>query len=158
MKAFTRFRLPNSKETKEISGSWRAISVENEVEQGFLVSTFTGEFYLLDEDTRLTEAFSEPKFIDEFDLKKTNYLECVESLIDKMRDNEFEKIVFSRIKSIPTEMLIDLAFENISKAHPDKFCYQTLMPDGTWWLGATPETLVSLNGTDLKTMAFSTSV
>ncbi len=85
-----------------------------------------------------------------------SYKEYVGKAIAQLQnaDGELSKIVLSKIIEQPKgdESLGELFFA-LKKANPRVFIYIIKLPDGSVWLGATPEVLLSSNGDSMQTMS-----
>lgn len=85
---------------------------------------------------------------------KEKHLKIVEKAIDKLCSGELKKVVISRSelqdfkKKEPLEW-----FNKVCNLYPNTFCYCWFHPKVGMWLGATPETLISLSQNHFKTMA-----
>lgn len=78
----------------------------------------------------------------------------VAKAIEVIKESEVGKIVISRKIDIPTETIdITIYLERLLEAYPTAFCYLWHHPSIGTWLGATPETLVSIKDVNLSTMA-----
>jgi isochorismate synthase len=86
--------------------------------------------------------------------QKLNHINLVKKGIDAIKKNTFQKVVLSRMESVnleksdPIEILKNLL--NIYKA---AFVYCWYHPKVGLWLGATPETLVKIEGKQFSIMA-----
>lgn len=146
-----------------------------DIESGFIFSPFLSndkfptillrpDFYLkgFDEIGRFAEddgrEISTPIFDSATNYTSTtykNYIEGCESIINRIKSGEAEKVVFSRLKVLPNnggkspgELLLRLK-EN----YPRAFCYLFYTPQSGYWIGATPETFLRKEKSGIKTMA-----
>lgn len=70
------------------------------------------------------------------------------------QEADFKKVVLSRREEIPFESFDKLqVFMQLLKAYPNANCYLWYHPEVGCWMGATPETLLSLYRNQCKTMA-----
>lgn len=79
---------------------------------------------------------------------KERYKQSVEKAISEIKAGNFAKIVLSRTKSLTYSERFDpfLAFKKLCNAYPSAFVSLVNLPEmGESWLGATPETLVSID-------------
>lgn len=90
------------------------------------------------------------------EISREEYLESCNSLIEKIRNGDADKVVLSRIiisknrdkQPNPAEIFIRLKV-----SYPNTFCYLFYTSQTGLWMGASPENLVQQNGDMLKTMA-----
>jgi isochorismate synthase len=98
-----------------------------------------------------------PKSLPPSDTKtKDDFIRMVEDAITAIDENDFEKVVPSRIKKIPIADNFDIltAFKKLCKAYPNTMVSLVHIPGIGTWLGASPEILVSVeNGSIFKTVA-----
>jgi len=85
---------------------------------------------------------------------ETAFETLVNTAIQKIRSGATKKIVCSRKFQIPVsdESGVKILFDTIKNYH-DAFTYGFYHPRLGFWIGATPETLIDVNGTTFKTMA-----
>lgn len=78
----------------------------------------------------------------------------VAKAVEKIKNNEFKKVVLSRKEeiTIPEFNLID-TFKKLIVSYPTAMVYVWFHPKVGLWIGATPETLVKINGADFETMS-----
>jgi len=88
-------------------------------------------------------------------INKTTYLEKVKHLIDQIKHSELDKIVFSRVisKEIVEHYNWAAHFERLCQKYPDAFVYFIALEKKHFWIGATPEILVSYENGLGETMA-----
>ncbi|MFN8356955.1 MAG: chorismate-binding protein [Spirosomataceae bacterium] len=80
--------------------------------------------------------------------EKSHYTAIVEEAVKRIHQGEFQKVVLSRTKQIPlpTDFDINQVFDQLCEAYPNAFVSAVWLPEqGEIWLGATPETLVSVD-------------
>lgn len=89
------------------------------------------------------------------DVKSKNlHLDLVKKGIDAIRQNALQKVVLSRCESVNLEIHSPITiFKKLIALYPNAFVYCWFHPKVGLWLGATPETLVQINGRRFKTMA-----
>jgi isochorismate synthase len=86
----------------------------------------------------------------------SDFSELVKKSVAAIADNKFEKVVPSRTKSIslPEEFDIVETFQKLSQAYSTALISFVSVPGIGHWLGATPETLVTVEGKNIfKTVA-----
>lgn len=78
----------------------------------------------------------------------------VQKGIDAIKQGDLKKVVLSRSEKVelydPDALRI---FKNLLQKYPQAFVYIWFHPETGYWLGATPETLLSTERTKFKTMA-----
>lgn len=84
---------------------------------------------------------------------KKHHLALVQNGIDAIEAGQFKKAVLSRSfntssKKSPTEI-----YKNLLNTYPNAFAYWWYHPKVGMWMGATPETLLRVEGNKLHTMA-----
>lgn len=87
---------------------------------------------------------------------KEHFIKMVEDAVLGVEENHFEKVVPSRFKRIPLPEGFDAmqAFRRLCHAYPNTLVSFVHVPGVGSWLGASPETLVSVgNGSVFKTVA-----
>lgn len=83
---------------------------------------------------------------------KNEYLEKCCFFIEHIKKGEFSKLILSRIKLKDFDTDLKSVFNNLCDKYPSAFVYLTSF-DGEFWMGASPERLVSIEGKKLKTVA-----
>jgi isochorismate synthase len=95
--------------------------------------------------------------ITENEIDKSNFIQQVNLALDSINEEDFEKVVLSRSKSIErTDSYSPIDhFKKLCDSYPTAFCSLTYLPwDNELWIGATPERLVSQDENGIfKTMA-----
>lgn len=131
--------------------------VEGEHEKGFIRADIWGDTDSINWEEVMAlqdnQAFNEdcPE-----SMVKSDYLNSVQTIVDRLQeDPELEKVVFSRIMKIdkPNNFRETDVFERFSKAYSSAFSYILNIPNKGRWMGASPETLVQIENTRLRTMA-----
>jgi len=100
-----------------------------------------------------TQIFDTPK--NYTSTSYANYIEGCESIIDRIKNGEAEKVVYSRLKVIPdkgTKSLGELLL-GLKEKYPAAFCYLFYTSQTGFWMGATPETFLRKENSNIKTMA-----
>ncbi len=77
------------------------------------------------------------------EIKKEEYLNQLEKIIDKISEGEYEKIVLSRVKNINGSFTrnLNMIFHLLCESYPHSFVYMTHFKDHCW-AGASPEPLI----------------
>ncbi len=86
--------------------------------------------------------------------KKLVYIELVRKAISVLKAREMEKVVLSRREEVELEEKDPLQlFKELLNIYPTAFVYCWFHPKVGCWLGATPETLLKVEGNRFNTMA-----
>lgn len=164
-KPFAVYRKPNSSVGIGLfQKTYTLHQVETFEENGFVLAPFYEGVKLLiplAESAILTEQL-ENQLIDLPEIT-LNYQdreagEAFESLVTRciaaIEEGQFAKVVPSRKEAVPFD-LVDVCalFQKIASTYPTAFCSMVYHPEVGLWVGATPESLLSLKGDKLHTMA-----
>jgi isochorismate synthase len=86
--------------------------------------------------------------------EKQHHMNLVQKGIEAIDANQFQKVVLSRQESVSLSANNPiLIFKRLLKTYPSAFVYCWFHPKVGLWLGATPETLLKLEGNRFSTMA-----
>lgn len=90
-----------------------------------------------------------------YSLTKDEYLEQAKYLVEVLKGGDLRKIVLSRVvkHQLPSEFNWAELFQNLLQAYPKAFVYYASLPGFGNWIGATPETLFSLEVDHAETVA-----
>ncbi len=146
-------------DNQEVEDNFEGKSVEKEI--------FEKKFLATDNDTTFIN--SQEKIVTENTAKNENFntehsiynemlfAKMVSNAIDAIDRGEVKKVVLSRTKNITLSDTFDVvqAFKKLCDSYPNAFISLVYLPDyQCFWLGATPETLVSMDKEDLfRTMS-----
>tara|TARA_B110000046_G_scaffold54366_1_gene60806 strand:- start:46027 stop:47091 length:1065 start_codon:yes stop_codon:yes gene_type:complete len=85
---------------------------------------------------------------------KEEYLKIVEKAIEQIRLGHLKKVVISReeLLKVPDFNLIEV-YKKLLRTYKNAFVYAWFHPKVGLWLGATPETLLSIENTSFTTMS-----
>jgi isochorismate synthase len=88
------------------------------------------------------------------DTDKEAYIRLIQDAVIKINTGEFEKVVLSRVKSVPGNYTLHLAeiFQILCDSYPDAFIYLFCV-NGQCWTGATPEPFICSHEDDLNTVS-----
>ena len=87
-------------------------------------------------------------------LQKQIHIKLVERGVEAIKNNQFKKVVLSRTESVSLSENNPIAiFKNLLKNYASAFVYCWYHPKVGLWLGATPETLVKIEGQRFSIMA-----
>jgi isochorismate synthase len=84
---------------------------------------------------------------------KEAYIKRVESAIQLIKNNKFNKIVYSRYKFIPSTAQPLTIFESLCDNFSNAFVYLLNSPEFGMWCGASPEILIQEKNNSWQTMA-----
>ncbi len=86
---------------------------------------------------------------------KEEYCKIVEEAIDKICSGYIEKVVLSRVKKITTESGKNplKVFHKLCIKYPSAFVSLVYIPENLLWITASPELLISANGSEIKTVS-----
>jgi isochorismate synthase len=163
---FVAYRKPNSSELIALCQKKNKIHyVENYDEVGFVFAPFDDSeksiLIPLEFSEKIKASFTVKNLVKSknidfiFNSKdKEQHIKLVEKGISSIKNNVFKKVVLSRIESvnIPENNLIK-TFENLLNNYPLAFVYCWYHPKIGLWLGATPETLIKIEGNQFSMMA-----
>lgn len=96
---------------------------------------------------------SKVDFTEENPNNKALHLKLVAKGVEAIQGGAFDKVVLSRAKAIKIEASPLSIFKGLLQQYPNAFVYCFYHPKVGVWLGATPETLIKVDGNKLKTMA-----
>lgn len=85
---------------------------------------------------------------------KTAYSEAFKKYLEALKSAQLDKAILSKIvmKERNSASLFSV-FNQLTTKYPSAFSYFISLPSGEIWMGATPELLLSYEGSTLKTMA-----
>lgn len=164
-KPFAVYRKPNSTTAVGLFQKTYALcEVTTFEEQGFVFAPFAEgkRFYIpLAESAIIKETLSNTSYeltdvvLDYEDKEaKEAFEDLVNRCINAIKEQKFGKVVPSRQENIPYEVEdLGLLFQKLCSTYPTAFCSLVYHPEIGLWMGATPETLLSVKNNTLKTMA-----
>ncbi|WP_075343630.1 isochorismate synthase [Tenacibaculum agarivorans] len=86
--------------------------------------------------------------------QKQNHIDLVGKSIEAIDNHLFRKVVISRTESVELkEFNVVNTFKKLVVKYPTAFTYLWFHPKVGLWMGATPETLLEVKGTEFKTMS-----
>ncbi|MDF0479372.1 isochorismate synthase [Vagococcus sp. PNs007] len=145
-----KFLIHTSKRGTDVTFNFQATN-EEELNKAWAAA----QGMLLDLTTLKFKTDSLPTTIKQEDVKPTEWLKLVDKTIDHLKsDNPLDKIVLARHLSLSAESdyPTHLILENLAKQQPNTYLFY-LEKDGTTFLGATPERLLSADETTFQTVA-----
>ena len=163
---FVTYRKPNSNEVKAmLQHNDELHKVSDYNESGFVFALFddSDEAVLIPSDNSETiqyesvmlSATEESQLIIPTDeTSKGFHINLIQKGIDSINDNHLKKVVLSRpeVVEVSDSNPITL-FKKLLQTYPTAFVYCWYHPTVGLWLGATPETLLRVEGNRFETMA-----
>jgi isochorismate synthase len=162
---FVIYKKPNTELIKGLFQNDRKLNLsDNLSETGFVFTSFDGINKIVIPKNGSQEITIEfipqtvpliPKIESQIDESaKNNFEFIVSKAINEIENGTFSKVVLSRkeIISLPNFDLNSL-FVKLANAYPTAFAYCWFHPEIGLWMGATPETLLKVNGNIFQTVA-----
>ena len=162
---FVAYRKPKS---KKINGVFcktdDLIFTEDFSDSGFVFSPFYANersiLFPIENSDLITQEYNfdfsstHIKLLDTSNLDKKEHVDLVQKTIDKIKESELKKIVVSRKEEVLISdfKIIDI-YKKLLESYTNAFVYMWYHPKIGLWLGATPETLLEINGDKFKTMS-----
>jgi isochorismate synthase len=170
---FVSYRLPSENDTTTLAGG---CFVSDPEERKHDIRFVIAPFDALSEKTRFyipeiilagkeSETDKLPNFVNETTQTQTesapvvsgfnSYINQAEYLIEEMKNDKLQKVVLSRVMEYVPDCQIDpiKLFQNACDRNPKAFVYLFSAAEGSYWLGATPETLLKTEAGKGFTMA-----
>lgn len=162
---FVAYRKPNEKSVFSFFLKDAELNfVSNFKEKGFVFAPFNSDekavlfplekAFILSEEVK-TDAYDLNEiFFTADDTSKEKHLKIVENAIKKIKSGDLQKVVISReeVLQLPELDLIDI-YKNLLYTYRNAFVYVWFHPKVGLWFGATPETLLNVEGTKFNTMS-----
>lgn len=176
---FVSFRLPNETDIQtwiQLSGKFNFVEHFHEVadKSGFVYAPFhrktnlpltffepelifeneNFDIALINEIVEKEQLYPEYKFESPFEIDKQEYFVQAKTIIDSL-NRDFPKAVLSRIQSENKSEVFcgGEFFINLQREYPTAFCHIINVPGAGVWTGATPETLIRINGNLAQTIS-----
>lgn len=162
---FVLYRMPNS---ETVLGLFQqnsdAYSVEETTQEGFMFSPFNhkkASFFIPNAscDSVTFQILKKEDTIEDYHINHTNkeaahHIELVQKALDKIQDSILQKVVISRKKEVQFKNFqLSTLIDNLFSSRHTAFRYLWFHPATDFWCGASPETLVKLEGNNFSTMA-----
>jgi isochorismate synthase len=163
-KPFVLFSKPEKRSIKAYIQTSTDTNIINDYsESGFVFAPFDSEkdsYYIpLETSTVLEveqtefELATETSLIDSID-STYNHSNFVSKAIKEINLSPLEKVVLSRVFKFNLQGSNPLeTFKKLAQNYPSAFTYCWFHPETGYWLGASPESLLKLDGKSLSTMA-----
>jgi len=162
---FVMYRLPNAKTIKALLQEDNVLhTVKNFSETGFVFAPFNVEndsvlIPLERAELISTDYISEKINLDTASKSKGNgnrrdHIELIEKGLSDLQSGDLTKVVLSRVEEHKLQDFnIQKIFNTLLNLYETAFVYCWYHPKVGLWIGATPETLLSLSNNLLKTMS-----
>lgn len=161
---FVSYRKPNKNKVKSIYQSDDIVHELNDFsEEGFVFAPFDStQRTILIPFSKVNEVTFEPNVkvvTSEYKVSSSEDIviqheKLVNKTIEAIEDDGFQKIVISRKEEVTIDNTNPIVlFERLLNSYRNAFVYVWYHPKVGCWLGATPETLLQVNGTSFKTMS-----
>ncbi len=163
---FVAYRKPNETRVKAFLQMGNSlIHTKNFIESGFVFAPFNGrdDAVLIPlEGSNIIESEIVASNIDVksnlhcgfLDSDKNDHIELVHKGIETINSGKLKKVVLSRKEVLSIDNIDSIViFQRLLNAYNSAFVYIWFHPKVGLWLGATPETLLSLKGKRLSTMS-----
>ena len=162
---FAVYRKPNSDVTSGFFQQNNTLfCIKNYTESGFIFAPFDDKNDAILIPENQSEFFEEklPFFTDfnintdflDNEISKENYIDLIEKAIENIQKKRFEKVVVSRKEFIKIEDFNILeTYQKLLQKYLNAFVYVWYHPKVGLWLGATPETLLTISDSSFETMS-----
>ncbi len=163
---FVVYRKPNNNGIKALLQNSNDLHIiEDYSEKGFVFAPFDDskdailipikDSESIESDFVISNTSEKPQSIfKNSDSSKQHHLSLVKNGIEAIKNGEFKKVVLSRCEHVELseENPIHI-YKHLLQNYPTAFVYCWYHPKIGLWLGATPETLIKIEGSRFKTMA-----
>jgi len=158
MTAFVAYRLPNQPKITIQKGHHQQYHSLSDIttENGFVFNAFDGHsnFIITDlEDCKPKDFIIHKDPKDKQILSKKKYLSLCNTLIENLKAKHFDKVILSRIESTQTNLNAFEIFDKLNQTYSNTFNYLISIKNVGCWIGATPELLVDIENTAIKTVS-----
>jgi isochorismate synthase len=163
---FCIYRKPNQSQITAIFQSEDALhSVVDFSENGFVFAPFqfeNGAVLLKPDEIFVTQLeHSEHSSFGEIQLSeigRNDHLELIKKGIEEINTGRLSKVVLSRKLEAETKLSPPEIFTQLLQHYPNAFCYLFHHPKIGTWCGATPETLMTIQNREIKTMSLAATL
>lgn len=155
LKSFLAYKFPGEDLLVQL-GTWRKSKLGQK--SGFVISDAHAEhFWCFDVQGDMTLAELDISHLEDLNLpviEENAYLNSARQMIEQMKDEEVEKVVYSRLKSVSFDAKnFSVVFDSLCKVYPNNLNYCLFNPDLGFWMGSTPEILIKGQFPQFKSMA-----
>ena len=155
---FVLYQLPNQPLVKGLFQNNTALNyTSNFLESGFVFSPFDGDKSILLAPDVIKEADFEREALDlnkslaTIKEDKATHIKLVEKAITTIKAKVLKKVVVSRKIEVATKKDEFKIFKDLLNTYPNAFKYLWYHPKIGMWIGATPETLLKVEGNTFTT-------
>ena len=162
---FVAYHKPNTDNVSAFFMEDIALSfVSNFEEKGFVFAPFNSDekaiifseekSLMMSEELQLEAYVLQDTILKSDTLSKEKHIKIVKKALEKIKTHELQKVVVSReeLLDISEFDLVEL-YKKLLSSYKNAFVYVWFHPMVGLWLGATPETLLNIEGTSFKTMS-----
>ncbi len=163
---FVVYRKPNKSDINGLLQSHdKLISIKDFTEKGFVFAPFddaeTSVLIPFDDSEVISLPSLMPSVVGTFqhsnfmnEEEKCRHIHLVNKGVEAIKENKFEKVVLSRQEHVSTkETNPIIIFKKLLSTYTSSFIYCWYHPKVGLWLGATPETLIKIEGSQFSIMA-----
>lgn len=162
---FVVYRKPNAKEVLALfSKNDSLFLLEDFSDSGFVFAPFDAkekpiffpfnEFDFFSENINFIDEPIVKNNFSETEFQKENHQKIVEKAIQEIKNGSFQKVVISRKESLSFKNFdVVLTYKKLLQNYPNAFVYVWFHPKVGLWLGATPETLLTVENLRFETMS-----
>ncbi len=164
---FVIFKKPNEKDISAYLNKSSEVIKGNEFkEAGFVFSPFVDSsknaiWFSAASSDIFTAELNSNEFVNrsvthfnETDDNKEKHISRIEKSLKKLSSGALQKVVISRVETLIIDKQTPIEwFKNMCSLYPNTYCYCWYHPKVGMWLGASPETLISLHKNSFKTIA-----
>lgn len=162
---FVTYRKPNTSKTRGwFQQNDNLITSENYNESGFIFAPFDSkkkailipknQSTYIEEETTFDTILANNTNHTPDTTSEENHIQLVEKGIAAIKNQQFKKVVLSRKEKVEiADFNLIETFQKLLSNYPTAFVYVWYHPKVGMWLGATPETLVSIQNKNFTTMA-----
>lgn len=158
IKSIALYRMPDESDYYCLTSQLPFAKNSNKKE-GFFFSEFeNGTIYSLQDYKITTNNWpSFTSFLSENpkETVKNEYLESVTLISELIQKEEFEKVVFSKVKLVAkgNDFEIEKAFNSLCEKYPKAFVYCVSSQETGTWMGASPELLIKKENSQYSTVS-----
>ena len=162
---FVAYHKPNTDNVSAFFMEDIALSfVSNFKEKGFVFAPFNSDekaiifseekSLMMSEELQLEAYILQDTILKSDTLSKEKHIKIVKKALEKIKTHELQKVVVSReeLLDISEFDLVEL-YKKLLSSYKNAFVYVWFHPMVGLWLGASPETLLNIEGASFKTMS-----
>lgn len=156
--AFFAYRLPNESDIHYLKGNLISVqNLKNIQGAGIIIHSFSGDqiFLFKDHHEIKQDQFEVYRLggNNEFIISQEEYLKDFDKVMNNLNSGEFQKLVLSRVKEVKTVRPALQIFEDLNTTYLNTFNYIFSSAESGTWIGASPELLLSDNGTEVSAVS-----